>query len=492
MNKNKFFFRGAALLSLLCLSLCVLPAQEIPGGEADLSGDEGFGFDGGGFGFGASGASGISVNLGGELSSEILLYTRVLTGKEKFEEQQWGDLINGTLNLSVSSPVADGFIGLKLDGSDIDNPLEIDEAYFRVTVKAFDAELGLRKLSWGKADSMGPLDVINPLDYSELTDLTDLMGIKIARPMVHLSYRFGDFSKLEGVFIPWFRAYKLDLGTAGTPGRWTPSQLSELGSQLASLGLLVASGGTATINGQSVASFSYSDSENTLEYAQGGLRFTTTLGPADLGVQYYSGHFFQPSVSGTSSFLNAALQFGYNRFHQIGIDYAQVLFGFNIRAEAGANLTSDFSGDDGAVENPALVWSLGFDRDLVWGINLNLQGTGSVRLMHDKLRGDTLAQGLSSPLAPPGVMDAEAGKNPSATRITAQLSKKFFRDELEVKCTGLWNIEGKDFLILPAVVWTRGDLSLEASAGIFGGDSDGEFGQYADNTFIKAVVTWKF
>jgi hypothetical protein len=34
---------------------------------------------------------------------------------------------------------------------------------------------------------------------------------------------------------------------------------------------------------------------STLEYFQGGLRFTTTLGPADFGAQYYYGLHSRPS-----------------------------------------------------------------------------------------------------------------------------------------------------------------------------------------------------
>jgi hypothetical protein len=42
----------------------------------------------------------------------------------------------------------------------------------------------------------------------------------------------------------------------------------------------------------------------------------------------------------------------------LGVDYGQVLFGFNTRAEFGTNITEDLSGDDGLVYNPAIVWSL--------------------------------------------------------------------------------------------------------------------------------------
>jgi hypothetical protein len=66
----------------------------------------------------------------------------------------------------VESPRADAVINLKLAPGLVyygeKSPVYVDEAYLRAYFGKFDIEAGLRKLSWGKADSMGPLDVINP------------------------------------------------------------------------------------------------------------------------------------------------------------------------------------------------------------------------------------------------------------------------------------------------------------------------------------------
>jgi hypothetical protein len=88
-----------------------------------------------------------------------------------------------------------------------------------------------------------------------------------------------------------------------------------------------------------------------------------------------------------------------------------VLAGFNVRADFGANVTEDTSGDDGTVYNPHLVWSLGFDRDLFAGINLNVEGVGTVRLLNDKI-GDNPQ------------LDFEADTDMTSTQIVAVLSKK--------------------------------------------------------------------
>jgi hypothetical protein len=386
----------------------------------------------------------------------------------------------------------------------------------------FEIEGGLRKLTWGRADSFGPLDIINPFDYTELTDMSDVMNLKIARPLLHASYRFGQFSKVEAVFVPSFEAWRF-----ASTGRWTPAQVGEMTGGFAPMfAQLVGATGTAMASpsgsltadqiaalqayagGQLAARMSLSSltpDTSTLDYVQGGLRFTTTIGSADIGAQYYYGYLPQPAVdmaafaasmgrtgmalamATTTAGVDAALaqiampKIVYNRYHQVGIDWAQVLLGFNVRAEVAANITGDLKGDDGAVYNPHLAWVLGFDRDLVWGINLNFQVNETITLLHDKI----------------GTVDTEAGTDPTSTRITAMLSRKFLRDELELRGVFIWGIEDGDFLIMPALIWTMDALSLELSSGIFGGDKEGQLGQYGgngliNNSFIKLGMTYTF
>jgi hypothetical protein len=49
----------------------------------------------------------------------------------------------------------------------------------------------------------------------------------------------------------------------------------------------------------------------------------------------------------------------YTRYHQIGVDYARVIAGFNFRGEFAANITEDLKGDDGGVQSlPGMVAGL--------------------------------------------------------------------------------------------------------------------------------------
>jgi hypothetical protein len=73
-----------------------------------------------------------------------------------------------------------------------------------------------------------------------------------------------------------------------------------------------------------------------------------------------------------------------------------------------------------------------------------------------------------------------------------QLSRKFLRDNLECKAIIIWDVENSDCYIMPAVLWTAGNLVSELSAGIFAGKDTGELGQYWENTFIKFGVKYTF
>ncbi|MDR1029696.1 MAG: hypothetical protein LBL76_02345 [Treponema sp.] len=474
---NRFMLTGLWLL----IPVVFLAAQE----------DDNAGF---GFGFGnetAAVAAQPGVNVSGEVAALVLGFGDDFSSADSLKQASLGDIFSGKIKFAASAFNADGVINLNLapvfDGS---SPVHIDEAYIRLYIGAFTFEGGLRKLTWGKADTFGPLDVVNPLDYTDLTSMTDLLGMKIPRPLLHLSYRLGSFSALEGLVIPAFVGHRF-----APNGRWAPAQFtrypelmqSRIAQALAEHPGLIAPDGIQKIQEHyaqlDIASF-YPRTFG-LEYIQAGLRFTTTLGSSDLGIQYFYGNLFRPAITitGEADFIKDPYgiqpKLRYNRYHQIGVDYAQVIANFNLRAELAANITEDLSGDDGSVYNPAIAWSLGFDRDLVWGLKLNCQATESIRLMYSQI-GDNPS------------LDTEAGLSMTSTRIIMALSRAFFRDALELKITGIWGIEDKDFYLIPALIFTHGDLEAELSGGILGGDEAGELGQYRKNSFVKAMLTYTF
>ncbi|GHV70910.1 hypothetical protein AGMMS49928_20530 [Spirochaetia bacterium] len=435
---------------------------------------EGFGFgsDSGETSSPAPGAAESPLKITGKVSAGLTAFFDDMYSFSKAGDIKPGDIFSGNLKFSYTGSSADAVINLKLSTGNY--PVGLDEAYLRAYFGPVFLEAGLRKLTWGKADTMGPLDVINPLDFSDLTTISDADDLKIARPMIHASWSIGSFSKLEAVFVPWFEGRRLDL--AGN-GKWKPREIeaaiNKINEQFAVLGPAFTSLDLPSL-----------PDTTALKYFQAGGRFTTTIGSSDIGFQYYFGRLQNPALVISTTpmppyLIPTAVELTYNPYHQIGVDYAQVLFDFNLRAEAAVNITGDLAGDDGAVYNPHIVWSLGFDRDLFWGINLNLQCNETIRLMQNKV-GDASS------------FDIESSSDLTGTQIIGALSKKFFRDELEIRAAAFWEIEAKDFLIMPSLTWTKNDVKAELSSGIFGGDEDAQFGQFHDNNFVRLKLSYSF
>jgi hypothetical protein len=479
-----------------------------------------------GFGFGEDGEEASEtgsvappkVNVNGEVSAAFELYPDDFSSEEKAKASDLGKLFSGRLNFGASAANAEGALNFRLsseafwdlgsrdsNGLLYNTPRLIDEAYVRAFFGSVTVEAGFRKLGWGRADSPGPLDVTNPLDNSDLTRITDTLGRKIARPMLHVSWTPLAFSKLEAVFIPAFQGHRYDLDEAG---RWYPRAIAADRREDMFTGI---SGALRALTPPPIADPVIAGiAENMagapvtlpatggLEYAQTGLRFTTLLGGADLGIQYYYGNLFRPAITigGAEELLKTVAEYpsdptrigaaagalglrvAYNRYHQIGIDYAQVLSGFNVRAELAANITEDLAGDDGSVYNPSLAWSFGFDRDIL-GFTLNLQVNQSLRFMDGEVS--------SNP-----ALDTEADTAPSSTLFSAQISRKFLQDKLELKFTHIWNIETMDVFYIPSLAYTVGDVSAEIAGGVFGGKSGGEFSQYREKGFIRTALTYSF
>jgi hypothetical protein len=421
-----------------------------------------------GFGFGedsgatdqASGASALGAKVSGEAYASVSAFVFDLESFDELKANDIGDIFSGKISIDANGANGEAHVTFKVEKPETagDSPVTLGEAFLRGYFGKLDVEAGLRNLTWGKADSQGPLDVVNPLDLTDLT-VTDAMERKIPVPMLHASYSLGDFTKLEGVFVPSFEGHGIDYA-----GRWKPYLLTALETSLPP--------------GVTVQSIVFPDTSS-LQFWQGGARLTTTLLSNDFGLQYYFGLLPKPAamivpVGMTEVDVNLL----YNRYHQIGVDWAADVAGFNARAEIAANLTEDMAGTDPAVYNSSIAWSLGFDRDLFAGINLNLQGAGTVRLAQD---------GIDD-----SMVDIERGRAISHTTVTGVVSRKFFKDALELKVTGLWGIEDRDYLVMPALVWTTGDVEVSLSGGFFGGDKAGDLGQYAANGYASLDLTYSF
>jgi len=464
----------------------------------------------------AAGASGgkSALNAGGSLSFSLLAFPFALADGD-FAGSSF--LPEARLNIEASGSKVDATIGLRLDRNILESrPASLlDEARLRVFLGRTTIEGGLMRVSWGRADSLSVLDVINPKDLSDLT-LRDENDRKIAVPMLRLTEPLGERASVELVYLPWFEGDNI-----ATSGPWVPAKLAAgktalqtaMATQLYNsykasvwaatysaayaasssntIAIAAADAQVAAVDaslsakaaGEAAATladpFSSPDT-NRLDYGQAGLRLAAGLGGIDLGLQYFYGYLTTPAYDMNPVSITAAggkIPVYWNRYHQIGADMAAVLAGFNIRMEGGANLTEDMSGDDPLVYNPALVWAAGFDRTLFAGIDLNLQAMGKVRLLHNK---------IVSPL------DVEYGSAVTTTQIAALLSRSFARETVKLELLGLLGAEKMDYMIEPGIVVTVGDAEIALRGRYFGGDIAGDLGQFHDSSYVRLSATYEF
>lgn len=424
------------------------------------------------------------LSLSGEASAAFDAYTDDLDS-----------VFAGKVRLDASGSRGEAHIGFAFTASGSASgtasgtaSIAVDEGWVRAFFGKADLEAGVRKIVWGKADSEGPLDAINPVDFSDLR-VTGQMDRKIARPMLRAGFSAGDFTRLEGVFVPAFVPNRFALS-----GRWAPAALDE---SFNTLFAVLHSGGQSaaaqTLSAKIASAFAPETADP--KYPQYGLRLTTSFASQDIGIQYLYGNRKTPSVSVDSTklfvaqpnplepenptlvFNPDALRISCDRFHQAGIDWASVVATLNIRAEAALHLTEDLSGSDGAVSNPDFAWSFGFDRDIA-GFTILAQGFGSNVLMHDRI-------GVSPD-------DCQGDADATSTRILARISRSFFRGELDFSATVVSGIEDRDWMCLGEISSTRDALSIGCKGGLFGGRIDGDLGQYRGNGWVSAYLTYRF
>jgi hypothetical protein len=451
----------------------------------------------------------------------------------------------GRLDFEAKGSSAEAVVRLEINKAILGGSPEdlLDEAYARAYIGSAMIEGGYIKLPWGKADSRGPLNVLNPMDLTDLT-ATDEKKQRIAVPMLHAAFSFGGFTKLELAFLPLFEGdrYAWDgrwaqksiveqkaqaygmfyYGSSPTANgglgngliysyyqsAWstayaavyaqlvaalptvpapTPDDLVAVSAAAQTAASAACAANAASIAAQAAAAandkvsnlLEYPDT-HTLEYAQGGIRFTTKAGPIDLGLQYFYGLLPRPAANADPAAVAAngfRVPVSYNRYHQAGADFAAVLAGFNLRGELAANITEDLEGDDPQVYNPAIAFAFGLDHGLPAGFSLNLQYAGTYRLKDELVT---------------SAYDVEYGSEAFSSNLTADLSTSYFKDALKLKATVLWELDDEDFLILPSLAYAMGDAELGLSAGIFAGDEEGSLGQYADSSYVKATLSYKF
>ncbi len=507
MFRNKIAFSALLIAALLVFGAAEIRAQE--------------------FGFGTvaaaeSSAPGLGAKIGGSLAFSVLAFPFSLDSGDFSDSTV---LPEGRFSVEALGTDTEGKFGFHVNREILENnpAALLDEAWLRIYAGKAIIQAGLMRLTWGRADSLSVLDVVNPRDLSNLS-LRDEGERKLAVPMIRLSGSFGDRTTADFVYLPWFIGDRI-----ATTGPWVPTALAAGTSALqaamadelydayvastwaavyaqAYSQTLTASGNAAFSNTTAIAAANAqvaaadaslaarasseaaaalatpfaSPNTTALNYGQTGLRLSTSLKGIDIGLQYFYGYLATPAYDMNPVSIAAAggrIPVSYNPYHQLGIDMASVIGAFNFRVETGVNLTGDTAGNDTLVYNPAFVWAAGFDRTLFAGIDLNVQAMGKVRFNHDA---------ITSPL------DVEYGSAVSSSRVAALLSRSFARDRVKIELLGLLGVEKLDYMFEPGVVFVFGDAEVSLRGRYFGGEVTGELGQFNAKSYINISSTYRF
>jgi len=447
-----------------------------------------------------------TLTFSGEADAQVRVFPE--TQQDNWDESALMATPSLLLELKHQGPVTDLVFHAQLSEDILKNhPGQvIDEGYITYYGDLFDLTLGLKKLTWGKGDSLHVLDVVNGQDFSDFIN-GDELERKIAAPMIKADFPLGYWGELETLVVLGNTPHTLPL-----EGLWVQPQLAATvdmatallteqfytltyGSLLAVAEQKIIDEGTLTdptdiqnaldaqkptlqAQAQALAAQQAESAadelidqvlsgENTaLEDLQAGIRLTGVASGFDWGLQYYFGFDKEPVLPNlalvTSPSDLEGLTINYPRYHLAGVDAAAVLGGFNFRAEGAYTYYQDRD-----LVGKSDYWGAvaGFDRDLgISTLNLNIQYQGRY-----PTEGDT-----------------------TQTVFTA-LRGTWLYDNLEVTLAGGMNIEDQDFLVFPQFSYKLSDsLHLEGSWKSFEGDDDTRFGAFDDRDFGQLMVKYYF
>jgi hypothetical protein len=458
-----------SLISILSLLLALPAAAE------DFSFDDLEGFE--------EGEGAVSVL---EIDGELIFRTRAYVSAEVRDDMgdlsAEGDILNALpqarLNFSCAVEKADIFVNLNADREELSATPErlLDEAFFRYYGEGFELEAGLMKVVWGKGDQVHVVDFLNADDLSDAVN-PDYLDRRLASPMIKLNLYPARSGKLELVYLPTLTTDEIP-----TEGPWAPQDALSL---MAAAENLVDNAGLAPseLAGYLDEDFLYPDT-NTLDYSQGGLRYTDTAGALDWGVSYYYGFHKQPSVkvSYASATVVSNIELSYDRLHAFGLEAGGVFGGFNLRGEAAFYLTEDTAGDDSYVHNNSIGYLAGFDRDLPFNnINLNLQYTGDLVLKEGEIKQSD-------------DVDYDPDDRYLRQRLIVKLTDSFAHETIKPELKGIYTFEDRDYLFAAGLIFKPADnFEIKTEAGFYGGVDDyTELAQYDDADYLELGFTCSF
>lgn len=303
---------------------------------------------------------------------------------------------------------------------------EVQDASAEARLGRVDLLAGFARIAWGRLDELQPTDVINPLDVSRFF-LEGRSEARLPVALVRGRLFLADDVALEAIYVPLFRRGRFD-------------RLDEPTSPFN----LVADPGELPFDDREPAA--------ALRNAQGGARFSATVGRADWSVSAFRG--IEPF--GLFAATPSGVVREYPRFTMVGADFETVRGQWGIRGEAAAFLRDSFQGPASYTSGKSYDAGLGIDRK-----------AGDYRISGSAL----------------------VHREPSRTDLSLVLAadRAFAREKYSLRVFGVYGAtEGSGFLRGIVTAKLTDDFALEGSAGWFAGAGRDLVGRFADRDFLYA------
>ncbi len=405
-----------------------------------------------------------SVSVGGSIYVGI---TPFFSDMKNIKELKPSSLLWGSIHLDAQAPLTHAYINLTLNDQtlpfNLGNkwattntnklPSWLDEAFLQVSMGSLYFSGGVKKVTWGRADVLSVLDVINPHNNTQLLspDTVDKMGI----PLLHFFAYTPHDIKMEVVFLPIFTPHLLAI-----EGRWCSIGMK----QVAEFAHTKTKEELSHVFGSDTAKF---------KFAHTGTRLSTTFANShDVGFQYFYGHTKMPIVVRYNSFAIAE----YLPVHHIGLDYGTAIGPVNLKLETCANIIGKNRVKDSNIE-----WNANISSPLTHGFSLNLVIKETIWMYAIEKNDEKVSYALFR-------------KNRQTETISfLSLSQTILRGAVEWKLSLMMGLEDVDFAILPSLHAMFGTIIFDAQLGVFlGKNYNGTFSQYHKNNYIKLSFGYEF
>ncbi|MCA1563920.1 MAG: hypothetical protein LC804_27965 [Acidobacteria bacterium] len=347
----------------------------------------------------------------------------------------------------VLSGYAEGLIAERGGRARTDAFARPQDAYVELVSARFDLRAGMSRLVWGRLDELQPSDVVNPIDVSRFF-FEGRNEARLPVALVRARVFFSRDAALEAVYVPVFRRGRFDqLDEPTAPFNLTPDAAVCRQTGLCPDGRVRRR-----------------QPDVSLGHAQGGLRLSATTGRVDWAMAAYRGFesfgLFDVELGPQPSIVQR-----FPRFTMLAGDFETVRGAWGLRGEVAAFVRDSFQSTSG----PAVVE----------GNSIDIGGGLDRRAGEYRLSGTVL-------------LHREKGASPlpdsnTDLSLIASAERSFARERYRVRAFAVYNaVEHTSFVRGIGTTNVRDDVSLEASAGLFGGEGRDALGRFAQRDFLYA------